>query len=222
MRRNRQEESKVKEPKSKSVFRSKRPPLPANSKQTTADTQAPSRANRNKQQVSAYNTDTETQRRQSKIPRLSQASVDRIPDPKKYIPEPEYKPTQPYTQNHGPKTQKSGQKASISSSNLENPLPKSEKKTLMKRSQSFLQSKITPNSALKANSDIKDMTNRRSIQYKPYTLREYKQKVDGEKLFGRGGLGANIGGDEWMKEHEKRERIKQVGVEGYFVVCESG
>ena len=55
---------------------------------------------------------------------------------------------------------------------------------------------------------------RRSVNYKPYTLREYRERFNSSEKeeFNykmRGGLGADIGGDEWMKEHEKRARMKQ-------------
>ena len=56
------------------------------------------------------------------------------------------------------------------------------------------------------------LTNRRSVNYKPYTLRQYKDKVGQEQLFTektRGGLGANIGGEAWQKENEKRQRMKE-------------
>jgi hypothetical protein len=56
------------------------------------------------------------------------------------------------------------------------------------------------------------MKNRRSVNYKPYTLRQYKEIVEQEPQFTdktRGGLGANIGGEEWQKENEKRQRIKE-------------
>jgi len=53
---------------------------------------------------------------------------------------------------------------------------------------------------------------RRSVNYKPYTLREYKDMSTKEEPFTyktRGGLGANIGGDEWTKQQEKRQRMKE-------------
>lgn len=67
------------------------------------------------------------------------------------------------------------------------------------------------NSAAKAVVDGKAGT-RRSVNYKPYTLREYKDMFDKADDFVtkvRGGLGANIGGDKWQKENEKRQRMKE-------------
>ncbi len=150
----------------------------------------------NKKNEPKYNTDVEDVKRQSKIPRLSRASVERVPQPKKYIPESEYVP------NDAPK------------------------KTQMRRSQSFLQNKVqnkkpvvnnvhnyrkVANSAAKPSIDSKSGS-RRSVNYKPYTLREYKDMSNKEVNFvekKRGGLGANIGGDEWQKQQEKRQRMKE-------------
>ena len=136
--------------------------------------------------------------KQSKIPRLSQASVDRIPQPKKYLPDSDYKV-----------------------------IDAEQDKPQIKRSQSFMNNKLSSssvvnqggiknarkvvNSAAKPIIQDKDNT-RRSSNYKPYTLREYKEIVDSEQQFTykkRGGLGANIGGDEWQKQNEKRKRMKE-------------
>lgn len=148
-----------------------------------------------------YKTDTENTKRETLIPRLSKASVERIPEPKKYIPGSEYHPTE--TPEKGPK------------------------KALMKRSQSFLQSKITPVQSQPVSNlrDVRKVANsankpvagnnlesRRSVNYKPYTLREYKDKVNQDEPFTykmRGGLGADIGGEAWSKENEKRQRMKE-------------
>jgi len=143
-----------------------------------------------------YNTDIEDVKRQSMIPRLSKASAERVPQPKKYIPESEYAPES------------------------------SAKKPQMRRSHSFLQNKsrkVNPeaskahNSRKIANSAAKAMVDgkaesRRSVNYKPYTLREYKDMFDKADDFVtkvRGGLGANIGNEKWQKEHEKRQRMKE-------------
>lgn len=156
---------------------------------------------RSKRQVGEYKTDTENAKKETLIPRLARASADRVPEPKKYIPGSEYHP-------------------------IETP-EKGGKKALMKRSQSFLQSKITPvqnqpvvNSrdprkiANSANKPVTGNTieSRRSVNYKPYTLREYKDKVNQDEPFTykmRGGLGADLGGEEWSKENEKRQRMKE-------------
>lgn len=201
MKRN-QEEIKH-EKKSKSQFRSKRPPLPANKPLGANNEENGKRIGniRQNRKEKVYNTDTESVKRQSKIPRLSMASVDRIPKPKKLQPESEYV------------------------QNTEEQQPQA--KAIVRRSQSFLQNKITPTNKDVAG-DVKlgkrvagsatkpvinnNISSRRSVNYKPYTLREYKEKVMQEEPFSyktRGGLGANIGGEEWMKEHEKRLRIKE-------------
>ena len=42
--------------------------------------------------------------------------------------------------------------------------------------------------------------------FKPYTLKEYKELQKHSK-FDMGGLGPNIGAEEWQKEKEKREKM---------------
>lgn len=45
--------------------------------------------------------------------------------------------------------------------------------------------------------------------YKPFTIRDYSRKSSEENLFSKiGGLGPNIGGEDWIKEKQKRERIR--------------
>ena len=44
------------------------------------------------------------------------------------------------------------------------------------------------------------------------TLKEYKNKFEPRELSSykiRGGLGADIGGDKWQKENDKRQRMKE-------------
>ena len=54
-------------------------------------------------------------------------------------------------------------------------------------------------------------SNQRKIIYEPYTLNDYKRKYEKmnkkRKLFG--GLGANIGNEEWINRQKKLERKKQ-------------
>ena len=53
-------------------------------------------------------------------------------------------------------------------------------------------------------------TNKRKIIYEPYTLVEYKKKYDNLKNDKKlGGLGANLGGEEWVKRQKLMERKKQ-------------
>lgn len=190
--------------KSKSQFRNMRPPLPlTNDKVKQSKKRSELKDHKRtkdltqKRRNNQYNTDTEDVKTQSKIPRLSKASVERISQPKKYIPESEYKPS-----------------------------IQSEKKPPVRRSQSILQ-KVASRPIVESNrseegnkmlnSAAKPIINhksgnRNSVNYKPYTLREYKDNFDKEEKANskkRGGLGANIGGDEWLKQQQKRQRMKE-------------
>ena len=53
--------------------------------------------------------------------------------------------------------------------------------------------------------------NKRKIIYEPYTLIEYKNKYENSNKNGKklGGLGANLGGEEWLKRQKMFERKKQ-------------
>jgi hypothetical protein len=201
-----EEQKEQKAKRSKSLYRAPRPPLPRNkglvSEQKSIKDPNIKKVNNIKvnKMDQIYNTDTDNEKRQSRIPRLAKASQEQIPEPKKYEPESDYHPPQRV---------------------------KPEKISGMRRSQSYLQNKVAPatkdssndlrNARRVAGSANKPLvgnssTSRRSVAYKPYTLREYKDKVNQQDSFiekKRGGLGANIGGDEWMKEHEKRLRIKE-------------
>lgn len=56
------------------------------------------------------------------------------------------------------------------------------------------------------------VNSRRSANYKPYTLREYKDKfIQDDSIVNktRGGLGADIGGEKWQIANEKRKRMKE-------------
>ena len=86
MKRARNEERKQeKAKKSKSQFRNTKPPIPIN-KQSSNNIEIKQNRRvgnmRTKREKGNYNTDIENIRKPSKIPRLSQASVDRIPQPK--------------------------------------------------------------------------------------------------------------------------------------------
>ena len=202
MQENLAEESKVsRQKKSKSQYRAPRPPLPA-AKQPPVEKQESRRVGniRAKRVQGEYNTDVDTAKRQSRIPRLSQASEERVPKPKKYVPGSEYKSEDP------PEPRKVG----------------------MRRSQSYLSQKKLPQKPSSEPVDLRKMSknmnpvpkpeyaggagSRRSVNYKPRTLREYKEMIEKEDPFTykvRGGLGANIGGDEWQKQNEKRQRMKE-------------
>ena len=51
---------------------------------------------------------------------------------------------------------------------------------------------------------------KRTIKYKPYTLVDYKKKYENNYIRSSlGGLGANIGGEEWVDRQKKLERKKE-------------
>ena len=54
-----------------------------------------------------------------------------------------------------------------------------------------------------------NITKRKNIEYKPYTLVQYKNKYEKNKLKILGGLGANLGGEEWNKRQRLFERKKR-------------
>ena len=53
-----------------------------------------------------------------------------------------------------------------------------------------------------------NITKRKNIEYKPYTLVQYKNKYEKNNLKILGGLGANLGGEEWNKRQRLFERKK--------------
>lgn len=145
--------------------------------------------------VGMYNTDIEDVKKQSKIPRIRNGSVEPSPrveakevssgeDLSKQAAKGGSRRSQSYLPNGRGAAQRNE-----NASNLRN----------LRKGISGSASKAVSNGA----------GNRRSANYKPYTLREYREKFQAENNYKmRGGLGANIGGDEWMKENEKRLRIK--------------
>ena len=54
-----------------------------------------------------------------------------------------------------------------------------------------------------------NITKRKNIEYKPYTLVQYKNKYEKNNLKILGGLGANLGGEEWNKRQKLFERKKR-------------
>ena len=206
--------------KAQSQVRNARPPRPKfNNIQKPSETDIKMDAKLAKQQKSngprtsktsnKYNTDTDSVKNVSKIPRLSSIERSSASKPKKYEPVADYQA-----------------KEEVKNEEI-NSHP-------LRRSQSYLEKKprarTDQNSAgindlRSANKQVqpsssknilppKEVSSRRSVNYKPYTLREYRKKFDepqtqdtGYKM--RGGLGANIGGEEWSKEQAKRERMKQ-------------
>ena len=61
-----------------------------------------------------------------------------------------------------------------------------------------------PNPQMEQKIDVK--TEKKKVNYKPKSLKEYKQKYNNGTKEHRGGLGANIGGEEW--EHKKEQNLK--------------
>lgn len=205
-----EEEAKVnREKKAKSQYRNPRPPIPKQN-QTNNQTAEKLVKNRSKNE---YNTDTESQKAQnkskpivSKIPRLSSATRQNTEKPKRFEPNSEYKAVQ-----NKDDTEKRPHPLRRSQSYLQNNLKAKDPNI------NDLRTKPGRKPATHHTSDKnlpkEDIQSRRSANYKPYTLREYKQKfsdgtTDEFTYKMRGGLGADIGGENWTKEHEKRERMK--------------
>ena len=63
---------------------------------------------------------------------------------------------------------------------------------------------IMPQNQMNLNSQQK--TEKKKVNYKPKSLKEYKEKYNNGVKEHRGGLGANIGGEEW--EHKKEQNMK--------------
>ena len=61
-----------------------------------------------------------------------------------------------------------------------------------------------PNPQFDQNLEVKN--EKKKVNYKPKSLKEYKQKYNNGIKEHRGGLGANIGGEEW--EHKKEQNLK--------------
>ena len=51
-----------------------------------------------------------------------------------------------------------------------------------------------------------NLTNINRVEYKPYTLKDYKEIINVDTL---GGLGANIGTEEWEKKKEKMDKMSE-------------
>ena len=60
----------------------------------------------------------------------------------------------------------------------------------------------------KNNSKEKTKLKRKKINFKPYTLEQYINKYENKSPVILGGLGANLGGDEWNKRQDMVERKK--------------
>ena len=51
-------------------------------------------------------------------------------------------------------------------------------------------------------------TDSKKNAYKPYTLKEYKDRQGDPKMYRMGGLGANIGTEEWQQRNSKLQAMK--------------
>ena len=60
----------------------------------------------------------------------------------------------------------------------------------------------------KNNSKEKTKLKRKKINFKPYTLEQYINKYENKSPVILGGLGANLGGDEWNERQDMLERKK--------------
>ena len=69
----------------------------------------------------------------------------------------------------------------------------------------------SPLSSDNRTNDKMSLSHKRKIIYEPYTLIEYKNKYENSNKNGKklGGLGANLGGEEWLKRQKMFERKKQ-------------
>jgi len=82
----------------------------------------------------------------------------------------------------------------------------------MNRNKSHLR-EITYNNDISINKKINDFTNHniqetnQTKHYSPYTLKDYKELINEKILFG--GLGANIGTEEWKLRMNKMKKINQ-------------
>jgi hypothetical protein len=166
--------------------------------------------NRNKRINNEYKSDSDSIKHTSKIPRLSSVDRTKAPKPKKFHPSTKYKG------DNEVKAEDAPQQLRRSQSYLESQKQHAAVENTGNINDLKLSSKNGPQHYSNKNLPNQNITSRRSVQYKPYTLREYKQKFndpipteDEYKIKKRGGLGANIGNEHWCKENEKRERIKQ-------------
>ena len=74
------------------------------------------------------------------------------------------------------------------------------------RSKSFMNNtNTTINTNYTNNNNITTFTNSK-YEYKPYTLKDYKEIINVDTL---GGLGANIGTEEWEKKKEKMDKMSE-------------
>ena len=74
------------------------------------------------------------------------------------------------------------------------------------RSKSFMNNtNTTINTNYTNNNNITTFTNSK-YEYKPYTLKDYKEIINVDSL---GGLGANIGTEEWEKKKEKMDKMSE-------------
>ena len=90
---------------------------------------------------------------------------------------------------------------------------KSSKKNLIQltidNNQNIFDNKSTTEKSKNNSTEKINLTKRKNIDYKPYTLVQYKNKYEKNNLKILGGLGANLGGEEWNKRQRLFERKKR-------------
>ena len=90
---------------------------------------------------------------------------------------------------------------------------KSSKKNIIQltidNNQNILDNKSSTEKSKNNSTEKINITKRKNIEYKPYTLVQYKNKYEKNNLKILGGLGANLGGEEWNKRQRLFERKKR-------------
>jgi len=75
--------------------------------------------------------------------------------------------------------------------------------------QNIFDNKSTTEKSKNNSSEKINLTKRKKIEYIPYTLNQYKSKYEKNNLKIFGGLGPNLGGEEWNKRQKIFERKKR-------------
>lgn len=70
-----------------------------------------------------------------------------------------------------------------------------------------------PNVNIKEDENRSKSVNTSKINYKPYTLKDYKDLIPTMGRINKGGLGANIGGEDWEKRQDRIRKMKDFQIE---------
>lgn len=70
-----------------------------------------------------------------------------------------------------------------------------------------------PNVNSKEDENRSKSVNTSKINYKPYTLKDYKDLIPTMGRINKGGLGANIGGEDWEKRQDRIRKMKDFQIE---------